>query len=141
MRPGSAIAAGCFALLSVWRFSDGEVFWAVVFAALSLAYLAVTLRAGTGRTHRAPPGVAARGPVVDGVPSAGTAALAEQHRRGWKVIAVVGLVAAGLTVVWFPPLSLLLAGCAAYSAHRASLLGRPASWSGRSNASTKPSTR
>jgi hypothetical protein len=105
MRPGSAVATACLALLSVWRFVDGEPVWAAVFAGLALAHLAFTL------TRR------------DGAPGAP----ADPSRRGWVRIAVANLVLAVAAAFWFPPLALVLAALGLYSAHRAR---RPAGVSG-----------
>jgi hypothetical protein len=106
MRPGSALATGCLALLSVWRFVDGQPVWAAVFAGLALAHLAFTL------TRR------------DG---AGVAPATDPSRRGWVRIAVANLVLAVAAVFWFPPLAMVLAALGLYSAHRAR---RPAAVSG-----------
>jgi hypothetical protein len=98
MRPGSAVATACLAVLSVWRFVDGEPVWAAVFAGLALVQLVFALgRPGPTR---------AVGP-------------ADPARRNWVRIAVANLVLAGAAVFWFPPLALVLAGLGLYSAHRA----------------------
>jgi hypothetical protein len=97
VRPGSAVATACLAVLSVWRFVDGAPVWAAVFAGLALLQLGFSLR-GTG-----PSRVAAADPA----------------RRGWVRIAVANLVLALAAVFWFPPLALVLAGLGLYSAHRA----------------------
>jgi hypothetical protein len=106
MRPGSAIATACLAVLSVWRFVDGEPVWAAVFAALALVQLGFALY-GAG-PRRVPAGAAAAAaPAVD------------RARRTWVRIAVANLVLAVAAVFWFPPLALVLAGLGLYSAHRA----------------------
>ncbi|HLU55713.1 MAG TPA: hypothetical protein VKZ81_09635 [Pseudonocardia sp.] len=98
MRPGSAVATACLAVLSVWHAADGEPVWAAVFAGLALVHLAFALRR---------PGVArAPGP-------------ADPARRTWVRIAIANLVLAVAAVFWFPPLGLVLAGLGVYSAHRA----------------------
>jgi hypothetical protein len=99
VRPGSAVATACLAVLSVWQFADGEPVWAAVFAGLALAQLAFALRR---------PGA---GPAPAGAP--------DPARRGWIRIAVANLVLAVAAVFWFPPLALVLAGLGLYSAHRA----------------------
>jgi hypothetical protein len=99
MRPGSAVATACLAVLSVWRFVDGEPVWAAVFAGLALVQLAFAIR-GSG----------ARG---------GPTGVADPARRGWIRIAVANLVLAVAAVFWFPPLALVLAALGLYSAHRA----------------------
>jgi hypothetical protein len=98
MRPGSAVATACLAMLSVWRFVDGEPVWAAVFAGLALVQLVFALR-GPGPTRAVGP--------------------ADPARRNWVRIAVANLVLAGAAVFWFPPLALVLAGLGLYSAHRA----------------------
>ncbi|HYH30598.1 MAG TPA: hypothetical protein VD903_09460 [Pseudonocardia sp.] len=103
MKPGSAVAAACLAVLSVWRFADGSPVWAAVFAGRALLQLGFALR-GTGSPR---------------VPAA-----ADPARRGWIRIAVANLVLALAAVFWFPPLALVLAGLGLYSAHRARA-GRP----------------
>jgi hypothetical protein len=99
VRPGSAVATACLAVLSVWRFAEGSPVWAAVFAGLALLQLGFALR-GSGAS-RAP------------------AAAADPARRGWIRIAVANLVLALAAVFWFPPLALVLAGLGLYSAHRA----------------------
>ncbi|MFC7403621.1 hypothetical protein [Georgenia alba] len=121
MRPGAAVSAACFTLLSVWRVTDGDLVFAGVFAVLALVYLVLALRGPAGRPVARP-----AGPRAVVAPSPEQAALAAHHRRGWQVIAVVGLVGGVAAVAWFPPLALVLAGCGAYSAHRARALGRTA---------------
>ncbi|MHA6630079.1 hypothetical protein ACU61A_31960 [Pseudonocardia sichuanensis] len=98
MRPGSAVATACLAVLSVWRFVDGSPVWAAVFAGLALLQLGFALR-GTGASR---------------VPAA-----ADPARQGWIRIAVANLVLALAAVFWFPPLALVLAGLGLYAAHRA----------------------
>jgi hypothetical protein len=99
MKPGSAVATACLAMLSVWRFADGEPVWAAVFAGLALVQLAFALRGPIGGTREAQP--------------------ADPARRNWVRIAVANLVLAGAAVFWFPPLALVLAGLGVYSAYRA----------------------
>ena len=103
MRPGSAVATACLAVLSVWRFVDGQPGWAAVFAALALLQLGFAL-------HRPRPGGRAVPP-------------SDPARRNWVRIAVANLVLAVAAVVWFPPLALVLAGLGLYSAHRARTAG------------------
>ncbi|QYN33298.1 hypothetical protein K1T35_32955 [Pseudonocardia sp. DSM 110487] len=98
MRPGSAVATACLAMLSVWRFLDGEPVWAAVFAGLALVQLVFALR-GQRPTRAVGP--------------------ADPSRRNWVRIAVANLVLAVAAVFWFPPLALVLAGLGLYSAHRA----------------------
>jgi chromate transport protein ChrA len=99
MRPGSAVATACLAVLSVWRFADGEPVWAAVFAGLALVQLGFALRGPIGGTRAAQP--------------------ADPARRNWVRIAVANLVLAVAAVFWFPPLALVLAGLGVYSAYRA----------------------
>jgi hypothetical protein len=102
MRAGSAVATACLAVLSVWRFLDGELGWAAVLAGLALVQLVFALRR---------PGPA-RGAGPD-----------DPARRNWVRIAVANLVLAVGAVFWFPPLALVLAGLGLYSAHRARVPG------------------
>jgi hypothetical protein len=44
MRPGSAVATACLAVLSVWHVADGALVWAAVFAGLALVQLGFALR-------------------------------------------------------------------------------------------------
>jgi hypothetical protein len=99
MRPGSAVATACLAVLSVWRFADGEPVWAAVFAGLALMQLGFALRGPIAGTRAAHP--------------------ADPARRNWVRIAVANLVLAVAAVFWFPPLALVLAGLGVYSAYRA----------------------
>lgn len=106
MSPGSAIAAACFALISLWRFSDGEFIWAAVFAALALANLAFSMRKGNTGTPR-----------TSG--ARGTATLTEDEattRRNWRIIAGAGLALSIASLFWFPPLALVMSGLTMYSA-------------------------
>jgi hypothetical protein len=98
VRPGSAVATACLAVLSVWHFTDGRPVWAAVFAGLALAQLGFALRR-PGPTRPAGP--------------------ADPARRNWVRIAVANLGLAVAAVFWFPPLALVLAGLGLYSAHRA----------------------
>jgi hypothetical protein len=97
MRPGSAVATACLAVLSVWRFVDGEPVWAAVFAGLALVQLGFAMRGRDGARA-----------VSAGDPA----------RRGWVRIAVANLVLAVAAVFWFPPLALVLAALGLYATHR-----------------------
>jgi hypothetical protein len=99
MRPGSAVATACLAVLSVWRFAEGEPVWAAVFAGLALVQLGFALRGSITRPREVRP--------------------ADPARRTWVRIAVANLVLAIAAVFWFPPLALVLAGLGLYSAYRA----------------------
>jgi hypothetical protein len=98
MRPGSAVATACLAVLSVWHFVDGAAVWAAVFAGLALVQLGLALRGPTTTREVRP---------------------ADPTRRNWVRIAVANLVLAVAAVFWFPPLALVLAGLGLYSAYRA----------------------
>lgn len=100
MRPGSAVATACLAVLSVWQVTDGRPVWAAVFAGLALVQLGFALRGA--RVRPAAPG-----------------GVADPARRNWVRIAIANLVLAVAAVFWFPPLALVLAGLGLYSAHRA----------------------
>jgi hypothetical protein len=102
MRPGSAVATACLAVLSVWNFTDGRTVWAAVFAGLALVQLGFALRGAGARVR-----------------PAATPGAADPARRNWVRIAVANLVLAIAAVFWFPPLALVLAGLGLYSAHRA----------------------
>jgi len=107
MSPGSAIAAACFALISLWRFSDGEFVWAAVFAAIALANLAFSMRKGSSATGRS-----------RGSRGAGAARLTEDEattRRNWRVITGTGLALSIAALFWFPPLALVMSGLTVYS--------------------------
>jgi hypothetical protein len=106
MHPGSALAAGCFAVLSVWRMADGDVGWAIFFALLAVVHVGLAF-SGAWR----------RGPV-------GAPAMDDRVRRGWVRIAVLGLALSCAAVFWFPPLALVLAALGAYAALRARRSGR-----------------
>ena len=99
MRPGSAVATACLAMLSVWRFVDGEPVWAALFAGLALVQLGFALHRPAARPREVP---------VD-----------DPARRNGVRIAIANLVLAIAAVFWFPPLALVLAGLGLYSAHRA----------------------
>lgn len=106
MSPGSAIAAACFALISLWRFTDGEFAWAAVFAALALANLAFSMQKGTAR-------VRPRGPR--GTVRAQLTADEATTRRNWRIIAGAGLALSIAALFWFPPLGLVMSGLTVYS--------------------------
>ena len=93
------MATACLAVLSVWRFAEGEPVWAAVFAGLALVQLGFALHRPSTRSRE---------------PQAGDPA-----RRNWVRIAVANLVLAVAAVFWFPPLALVLAGLGLYSVHRA----------------------
>jgi hypothetical protein len=99
VRPGSAVATACLAVLSVWHFADGAPVWAAVFAGLALVQLGFALRRPAAGPREAP--------------------LSDPVRRNWVRIAVANLVLAVGAAFWFPPLALVLAGLGLYSAHRA----------------------
>lgn len=107
MSPGSAISAACFALISLWRFSDGELVWAAVFAALALANLAFSMRKGSSAAVRSQ---GSRGKV--------TAQLTEGEgttRRNWQIITGSGLAFSIAALFWFPPLALVMSALTVYS--------------------------
>ncbi|MGO1510504.1 MAG: hypothetical protein ACTHYM_10150 [Actinomycetaceae bacterium] len=143
MRPGAAVSTGCFALLSVWSFADGDVLFAGIFVAIGLANLYLALRHGTpDARRRAGAGAAtssrssgrASGSAVRATPRGpgGRPATASSQddaelaraRKNWRTIAVGGMVAAVPAALWFPPLALVLAACSVYAAHQARS-GRP----------------
>jgi hypothetical protein len=99
MRPGSAVATACLAVLSVWQYADGRPVLAAVFAGLALVQLGFAFRRPAVRSREAGP--------------------ADPVRRNWVRIAVANLVLAVAAVFWFPPLALVLAGLGLYCAHRA----------------------
>jgi len=99
MRPGSAVATACLAVLSVWHLADGAPVWAAVFAGLALVQLGFALRRTAPRPRDSAP--------------------ADPVRRNWVRIAVANLVLAVGAAFWFPPLALVLAGLGLYSAYRA----------------------
>lgn len=107
-RPAGAVAAACLALISVWRFRDGDTGWAALFAALALLQMGLALRGSAPRR-------AGQNPVD------------ERVRRNWVRITVGGLVLSGAAVFWFPPLALVLAGLATYAALQARRVGAAAS--------------
>ncbi|WP_309072564.1 hypothetical protein [Arthrobacter sp.] len=109
MSPGSAIAAACFALISLWRFSDGEYVWAAVFAALALANLAFSMRKASSTTGGSR-GFRSR---------TAAARLTEDEvrtRRNWRIIAGAGLALTIAAMFWFPPLALVMSALTVYSA-------------------------
>ena len=106
MSPGSAVAAACFALISLWRFSDGEYVWAAVFAALALANLAFSMRKGRSTTGGSRSRAAAARLTGDEA----------RTRRNWRIIAGAGLVLTIAAMFWFPPLALVMSALTVYSA-------------------------
>ncbi|MBG6215847.1 hypothetical protein IWX75_000284 [Arthrobacter sp. CAN_A6] len=106
MSPGSAIAAACFALISLWRFTDGEYIWAAVFAALALANLAFSYRSANSRSNQGSPRR-----------QGGPLAVADSAtRRNWRIITGAGLALSVASLFWFPPLALVMSGLTTYSA-------------------------
>ncbi|MGC5615109.1 hypothetical protein [Georgenia sp. Z1491] len=125
MRPGAALSTGCFALLSVWSFSDGDMLFAGIFVAIGLANLYLSLRHGTpparGRAGAAGTTRGATGADSPVRVATSTRDDAEEARirKNWRVIAIGGMVVAVVAALSFPPLALVLAACSAYAAHRA----------------------
>lgn len=107
MSPGSAIAAACFALISLWRFADGEFIWAAVFAILALANLAFSMRKGSPVRPRS---------GTRGTSTAQLTADEATTRRNWRVIAAAGVALSIASLFWFPPLALVMSGLTVYSA-------------------------
>jgi hypothetical protein len=99
MRPGSAVATACLAVLSGWHAAEGARVWAAVFAGLAIVQLAFASRRPSAGPREGPP--------------------SDPVRRNWVRIAVANLVLAVGAAFWFPPLALVLAGLGLYSAHRA----------------------
>lgn len=101
MRPGSAIAAGCLALLSVIRFTHQDYVLGALFVVLALGVL------GWGMRMPAPPG---GGRTAD--------AAQESHRRGWFGIALFGFAVSLVGVFVFPPMALVVSALSVYSVYR-----------------------
>ncbi|MGJ9411189.1 hypothetical protein ACHAAC_00625 [Aeromicrobium sp. CF4.19] len=110
------VAAACLTLLSLWRWQDGEIGWAVALLLLALVQLALVAR----RTSRRRPG----GSTAAAVPTPAETEHARRHQPGWRAIGLVAMVAAVGTVVVFPPLALVLAGVGVYAMFRARGYGR-----------------
>lgn len=108
MSPGSAVAAACFALISLWRFTDGEFIWAAVFAVLALANLAFSMRKGSSAPGRSRGSRGAAPTTLSGDEAT--------TRRNWRVIAGAGLALSIASLFWFPPLALVMSGLTVYSA-------------------------
>lgn len=115
--PG-AIATACLALLSVWRWQDGDRGWALALAVLALVQLAVMFRRfRAGETGQG-------GPAVAGRPTPEAVEHARRHRPGWIIIALGGLALTAVMLPLLPIAALLLAGLSMYAALRAQSYGR-----------------
>lgn len=114
MRPGIMLSAGCLALLAVWRLNDGRTIAALVLLATAVTVVAV----GLGLSRRASPQGSASTPALSA--SERAAAREEELRvaRGWRRIALLGLVISVAGAFVFPPMSLVVAALALYSLHR-----------------------
>jgi hypothetical protein len=110
IRPGGLVAAGCFALLSLFRAQDGAAGWAALFAVLALVNLALAFR---GPSPTSPE-------TLRGQPAADRVGPEVRHARvkGWLGIAVAGWAFAVTGVFVFPPMSIVLAGMALYATLR-----------------------
>lgn len=119
--PG-ALSAACLALLSVWRWQDGDHLWAAVLGGAALLQVLLVLF----RTRPTTPG---SGRVADpgtgqAAPTQITAEHARRHRPGWIAIAVFGLVMTAVMLPLLPMASLVLAATSAYAAWQARTYGR-----------------
>lgn len=110
--PAGGIAAACLTVLSLWRWQDGEVGWALVLLLLAFVQLALVARR---RSRRPMSGTTPTGAEID---------VARRHHTGWRAIGLFGIVGGVGTVVVFPPLSLVLAGLGVYATFRARRDGR-----------------
>jgi hypothetical protein len=120
--PG-VVAVACLALISAWRWQDGQPGWALLFLALATLQLVVLVRRNrAARVAAGGGGAGAR--VAPSAVSATAVEQAERHRPGWVVIALVGLVGGVVACTVFPPLGLVLAGLGLYAATRARRYGR-----------------
>ncbi|GAB3523614.1 hypothetical protein GCM10027402_17700 [Arthrobacter monumenti] len=111
MRPGSIFASVCLMLLASVNFTEQSYVIASVLAVLSLVFLVVGLgfpRAAARRPKSAP----SSGEMLE--------AQHEHHRnaRGWRYIALGGMVLSVVGVFVFPPMSLVVAALSVYSVYR-----------------------
>jgi hypothetical protein len=110
MRPGTAIATGCLALLSVLRMAEGAYVTAGLFAVLAVAVVGWGLRSGPRPTLPA-----------ELPPASDMRAAWEIHARryqGWRRIALLGFAISVVGVFVFPPMALVVAGLTLYSVYR-----------------------
>jgi len=120
MAPGGAVSAACLALLSTWRFADGQLGWALVLAVAAVVVVVLSLRRGAAVMSAGVPARASAGAAAGAGPDQ------DRVRRTWWVIGAAGLVSSLLAAPVFPPLALVLAGCAVYAAHSARRTRYPA---------------
>lgn len=111
MRPGSIFASVCLMLLASVNFTDESYVIASLLAVVSLALLVVGL--GFPKSaFRAPSSTPSSGEVLE--------AQHAHHRnaRGWRYIALLGMLVSVVGMFVFPPMSLVVAGLSLYSVHR-----------------------
>ena len=123
---GYALAGLYFAALSAFRLNDGSALWAAVFglAALANAYLSVRYvlppSLGGTKTQEAGPG----GPVSSEPAEPSTEEMRralkvyESRTRAWLVISIAGWITTVGVILLTPPLALLTAALALFSAYR-----------------------
>ncbi len=122
---GYALGGLCFAALAAFRLNDGSALWAAVFglAALANAYLSVRFvlppSLGGVKSQEAGPGGPASAPS-EPPPEEMRRALKvyESRTRGWLVISVVGWITTVGVILLAPPLAILTAALALFSAYR-----------------------
>lgn len=111
MRPGSIFASVCLMLLASVNFTDQSYIVAGLLAVVSLVLLVVGL--GFPKpAFRTPRDAPSSGEVLE--------AQHAHHRnaRGWRYIALLGMVVSIVGVFIFPPMSLVVAALSLYSVYR-----------------------
>lgn len=114
MRPGILLSAGCLALLAAWRLDDGRPTAALILFAAAVAVVAV----GLGMSRRDIPRGSASVPALSAPERAAAHEQELRVARGWRRIALLGLVLSVGGAFVFPPMSLVVAGLALYALHR-----------------------
>jgi uncharacterized membrane protein len=122
---GYALGGLCFAVLAAFRLEDGSTLWASVFGLLALAnaYLAVRFvlppSLGGARPREAgQPGPASGSPEPTPEEMRRALEVYESRSRGWLAISIAGWVVTVGIILMTPPLALVTAALALFSAYR-----------------------
>ena len=122
---GYALVALCFTVLAAFRLEDGSTLWASVFGLLALAnaYLAVRFvlppSLGGARPREAgQPGPASGSPEPTPEQMRRALEVYESRSRGWLAISIAGWVVTVGIILMTPPLALVTAALALFSAYR-----------------------
>jgi len=122
---GYALGGLCFAVLAAFRLEDGSTFWASVFGLLALtnAYLSVRFvlppsLGGVRPQEAGQPGLASAPSEPSSEEMRLSLKVYESRARGWLVISIAGWITTVAVILLTPPLALVPAALALFSAYR-----------------------